>query len=75
MIEISGFSNSAGIMRYMFSAKNLTPVDVPHDENTRFLDSYVLEFIDPPDNSLAPELLLKIKKWKPSLCLNNSVFN
>jgi predicted nuclease of restriction endonuclease-like (RecB) superfamily len=34
---------------YMRSAQKLSPVEIPHNENARFFDSYVLEFLDLPE--------------------------
>ena len=42
--------------RYMLSTQTLAPVDAPHDESVRFLDSYVLEFLDLPAKYSEDEL-------------------
>ncbi|MDR1206151.1 MAG: DUF1016 N-terminal domain-containing protein, partial [Peptococcaceae bacterium] len=47
--ELERQLQSAYYQRYMLSTRKPAPVDVPHDENARFLDSYVLEFLDLPD--------------------------
>jgi predicted nuclease of restriction endonuclease-like (RecB) superfamily len=41
--------NSAYYQRYMLSAQKLEPTEVLRNENARFLDNYVLEFLDLPD--------------------------
>ena len=40
---------SAYYQRYMLSEKNAVPAVTAHDENTRFFDKYVLEFLDLPE--------------------------
>jgi predicted nuclease of restriction endonuclease-like (RecB) superfamily len=47
--ELERQLQSAYYQRYMLSSQKPTPVDVSHDETARFLDSYVLEFLDLPD--------------------------
>lgn len=46
--ELERQIGSAYYQRYMLSAQQLAPSDTPHDESIRFLDSYVLEFLDLP---------------------------
>jgi predicted nuclease of restriction endonuclease-like (RecB) superfamily len=43
--ELERQISSAYYQRYMLSTNQLAPVEVTHDENARFLDSYVLEFL------------------------------
>jgi len=47
--ELERQLKSAYFQRYMLSQKSLPSVEVLHSENARFLDSYVLEFLDLPD--------------------------
>ena len=46
--ELERQMESSYYQRYMLSTQTLAPADVPHSENMRFLDSYVLEFLDLP---------------------------
>ena len=48
--ELERQIESSYYQRYMLSlsAQTLAPVNVPHNEHTRFLDSYGLEFLDLP---------------------------
>jgi predicted nuclease of restriction endonuclease-like (RecB) superfamily len=47
--ELERQMSSAYYQRYMLSAKTLAPAEVQGSEYTRFLDSYVLEFLDLPE--------------------------
>jgi predicted nuclease of restriction endonuclease-like (RecB) superfamily len=47
--ELERQIQSAYYERYMLSERNILPVEIPYEENARFLDSYVLEFLDLPD--------------------------
>jgi predicted nuclease of restriction endonuclease-like (RecB) superfamily len=47
--ELERQINSAYYQRYMLSSQPLDPLCIPHQENSRFLDSYVLEFLDLPE--------------------------
>ena len=44
--ELERQIESSYYQRYMLSTQMLAPVDVPHNEDARFIDSYVLEFLD-----------------------------
>jgi predicted nuclease of restriction endonuclease-like (RecB) superfamily len=46
--ELERQIESSYYQRYMLSPQTLAPVSVPHNENVRFLDNYVLEFLDLP---------------------------
>lgn len=46
--ELERQIESSYYQRYMLSTQTLAPIDVPHNEKIRFLDSYVLEFLDLP---------------------------
>ena len=46
--ELERQIESSYYQRYMQSTQSLSPVDVPLNENARFLDSYILEFLDLP---------------------------
>ena len=54
--ELERQLQSAYYQRYMLSTQELAPVDVLHDESVRFLDSYVLEFLDLPDKHSESDL-------------------
>ena len=47
--ELERQLSSAYYQRYMLSSKTINPVETQHNENIRFLDGYVLEFLDLPD--------------------------
>lgn len=47
--ELERQINSAYYERYMLSSKKLAPESVPHDVRRSILDSYVLEFLDLPE--------------------------
>ena len=47
--ELDRQLKSAYYQRYMLSQKSLSPTEVLHGEIPRFLDSYVLEFLDLPE--------------------------
>jgi len=47
--ELERQISSAYYQRYMLSQKTLMPSEAKQNENSRFLDSYVLEFLDLPD--------------------------
>jgi predicted nuclease of restriction endonuclease-like (RecB) superfamily len=47
--ELERQIHSAYYERYMLSAQKLPPAELPHNENVRFLDSYVMEFLDLPE--------------------------
>jgi predicted nuclease of restriction endonuclease-like (RecB) superfamily len=47
--ELERQIKSAYYQRYMLSTQTIAPVEIPRNENARFLDSYVLEFLDLPD--------------------------
>jgi predicted nuclease of restriction endonuclease-like (RecB) superfamily len=46
--ELERQINSAYYQRYMLSTKALAPTELPRNENIRFLDNYVLEFLGLP---------------------------
>jgi len=48
-LELSRQINSAYYQRYMLASKSLPPIEILRNENARFLDNYVLEFLDLPD--------------------------
>jgi predicted nuclease of restriction endonuclease-like (RecB) superfamily len=48
--ELDRQIKSAYYERYMLSSKSVAPVPVLHNENARFLDSYVLEFLNLPNS-------------------------
>ena len=54
--ELERQLQSAYYQRYMLSTQKLAPAEVPHDENARFLDSYVLEFLDLPEKHSESDL-------------------
>ena len=54
--ELERQLQSAYYQRYMLSTQELAPADVLHDESVRFLDSYVLEFLDLPDKHSESDL-------------------
>jgi hypothetical protein len=54
--ELERQLQSAYYQRYMLSTQRLAPADVLHNENARFLDSYVLEFLDLPDKHSESDL-------------------
>ena len=58
---------SAYYQRYILSSKPLAPVTVPNSENTRFLDRYVLEFLDLPEpyseNDLKKAIVRNLKNF------------
>jgi predicted nuclease of restriction endonuclease-like (RecB) superfamily len=60
--ELERQINSAYYQRYMLSARTLTPIEIPHNENARFLDSYVLEFLDLPEKHSESDLKQAIVK-------------
>ena len=65
--ELERQISSAYYQRYMLSSKTLAPIDFPHNENTRFLDSYVLEFLDLPEkhseNDLKRAIVQNLKNF------------
>jgi len=65
--ELDRQIDSSYYQRYMLSTQTLAPADVPHDENIRFLDSYVLEFLDLPakysENDLRKAIVQNLKKF------------
>jgi len=46
--ELERQINSAYFQRYMLSSENLEPAEILRNENARFLDNYVLEFLHLP---------------------------
>jgi predicted nuclease of restriction endonuclease-like (RecB) superfamily len=46
--ELERQTSSAHYQRYMLSTQKLAPAEIEHNKNVRFLDSYVLEFLDLP---------------------------
>ena len=54
--ELERQISSAYYQRYMLSAQKLAPADIEHNENARFLDSYVLEFLDLPEKHSESDL-------------------
>lgn len=54
--ELERQLQSAYYQRYMLSKQALAPVEVAHNENARFLDSYVLEFLDLPEKHSESDL-------------------
>jgi predicted nuclease of restriction endonuclease-like (RecB) superfamily len=65
--ELERQINSAYYQRYMLSAQPLAPVEIPRKENARFLDSYVLEFLDLPEkhseNDLKRAIIQNLKNF------------
>jgi predicted nuclease of restriction endonuclease-like (RecB) superfamily len=65
--ELERQLKSAYYQRYMLSSKTPEPVEVFHNENARFLDSYVLEFLDLPEkhseNDLKRAIILNLKNF------------
>jgi predicted nuclease of restriction endonuclease-like (RecB) superfamily len=47
--ELERQIKSAYYQRYMLSTQTIAPIEIPRNENARFLDRYVLEFLDLPD--------------------------
>jgi len=60
--ELERQIKSAYFERYVLSDQSILPVEIPHDENTRFLDSYVLEFLDLPSACSESDLKSAITK-------------
>jgi predicted nuclease of restriction endonuclease-like (RecB) superfamily len=54
--ELERQISSAYYQRYMLSAKTLTPAEIQGNESARFLDSYVLEFLDLPEKHSESDL-------------------
>lgn len=65
--ELERQIKSAYYQRYMLSSEKLLPESVPHNENARFLDSYVLEFLDLPtkysENDLKRAIVQNLKNF------------
>jgi len=65
--ELERQIDSSYYQRYMLSTQTLAPAEVSHDENIRFLDSYVLEFLDLPakysENDLRKAIVQNLKKF------------
>ncbi|MCL2813899.1 MAG: PDDEXK nuclease domain-containing protein [Oscillospiraceae bacterium] len=65
--ELERQISSAYYQRYMLSSNTLAPSEALHNENIRFLDSYVLEFLDLPDkhseNDLKRAIVQNLKKF------------
>jgi predicted nuclease of restriction endonuclease-like (RecB) superfamily len=65
--ELERQIKSSYYQRYMLSTQTLQPVDVLRSENARFLDSYVLEFLDLPEkyseNDLKRAFIKNFKKF------------
>jgi len=65
--ELERQIDSSYYQRYMLSTQTLAPAEVPHDENIRFLDSYVLEFLDLPakysESDLRKAIVQNLKKF------------
>ncbi len=65
--ELERQINSAYYHRYMLSSQKLAPVDVPNNENVRFLDNYVLEFLNLPgkhsENDLKRAIVQNLKNF------------
>ena len=47
--ELERQIKSAYYQRYILSTQTIAPIEIPQNENARFLDRYVLEFLDLPD--------------------------
>ena len=60
--ELERQIQSAYFERYMLSTKNLPPTEMPHSENVKLLDSYVLEFLDLPEKFSEDDLKRAIIK-------------
>ena len=65
--ELERQIESSYYQRYMLSTQTLAPIDVPHNENIRFFDSYVLEFLDLPakysENDLRKAIVHSLKNF------------
>ncbi|MDR2558440.1 MAG: PDDEXK nuclease domain-containing protein, partial [Oscillospiraceae bacterium] len=65
--ELERQIKSAYFQRYMISSEKLLPESVPRNENVRFLDSYVLEFLDLPskhsENDLKRAIVQNLKNF------------
>jgi predicted nuclease of restriction endonuclease-like (RecB) superfamily len=65
--ELERQIDSAYYQRYMLSSEKLLPEIVANNENARFLDSYMLEFLDLPDkfseNDLKRAIVQNLKKF------------
>jgi hypothetical protein len=62
--ELERQINSAYYQRYMLSTQTLAPVEVPHGESIRFLDGYVLEFLDLPEKHSENDLKRAINGFR-----------
>ena len=54
--ELERQLSSAYYQRYMLSTQTLAPVEVTNNENARFLDRYILEFLDLPEKHSESDL-------------------
>jgi predicted nuclease of restriction endonuclease-like (RecB) superfamily len=65
--ELERQIESSYYQRYMLSTQTLVPVEIPHNKNARFLDSYVLEFLDLPakysEDDLKKAIVQNLKKF------------
>jgi predicted nuclease of restriction endonuclease-like (RecB) superfamily len=65
--ELERQINSAYYQRYMLSTQKLEPSEVFHNESSRFLDRYVLEFLNLPDkfseDDLKRAIVLNLKDF------------
>jgi len=65
--ELERQIDSAYYQRYMLSSQTLAPAEILHSDDSRFLDSYVLEFLDLPDkyseHDLKKAIVQNLKKF------------
>jgi predicted nuclease of restriction endonuclease-like (RecB) superfamily len=65
--ELERQISSAYYQRYMLSSQPLAPIEMPNNKDIRFLDSYVLEFLDLPEkhseNDLKRAIIQNLKNF------------
>jgi predicted nuclease of restriction endonuclease-like (RecB) superfamily len=65
--ELERQISSAYYQRYILSSQPLAPIEISYNKDTRFLDSYVLEFLDLPEkhseNDLKRAIIQNLKNF------------